>query len=75
MAQGDDGDLVDRFLLQSQELGVGESVLDSLAYRVYHRSILPDYSANRDAASLPKWSAAVKPTAWLSSTSGAISPF
>ncbi len=31
MAQGDDGDLVDRFLLQGQELGVGESILDPLA--------------------------------------------
>lgn len=63
MAQGDDGDLVDRFLLQSQELGVGEPIMDSIASCVYHRSILPDYSGNRDAASLPKWSAAVKPTA------------
>lgn len=54
MAQGDDGDLVERFLLQGQELGVGEPILDAIAYYVSHRSILPDHSGNKDVASLPK---------------------
>lgn len=62
MAEGDDDDLVDRFLLQGQELGVGEAILDYLASCVCHRSILPDHSRNKDAASLPKQSGSVKPT-------------
>lgn len=47
MAEGDDGDLVDRFLLQSQELGVGKAFLNSLTRCVRHRSILPDHSRNK----------------------------
>jgi hypothetical protein len=62
VAEGDDGDLVERFLLQGQELGVGEPILDAVACRVCHRSILPDYSGNKVAASLPKCSGSVKRT-------------
>jgi hypothetical protein len=75
MAQGDGGDLVDRFLFQRQELGVGEAILNSFTCCVSHRSILPDHSRNKDAASVSQRSVSVKPTAWNSSTSSGLNRY